>query len=138
MPARNPPTSAPTMPRTMCPMTPRPSSPLTRNPARYPAIAPMTIHAMMLIRNLHPRCGPLTRLLGRLVYPEDRDPASNVAGLVPREDNGRRVLRNNGLSAHSSPESDLQSICDVRAYHACVHGMPGGGCSAPERRSTTG
>ena len=48
-PARKPPTSAPTMPSTMCPMTPSPSSPLTRKPARYPAMAPSTIHAMMLM-----------------------------------------------------------------------------------------
>ena len=36
------------MPRTMCPMMPSPSSPLTMKPARYPAMAPRTIHAMML------------------------------------------------------------------------------------------
>jgi len=42
------PTSAPTIPMTTWPMTPSPSSPLTRNPARYPAMAPSTIHAMML------------------------------------------------------------------------------------------
>src|SRR5215217_2493398 len=36
------------MPSTMRPMTPSPSSPLTSRPARYPAIAPTTSHAMML------------------------------------------------------------------------------------------
>ena len=35
-------------------MTPMLSSPRTRKPARYPAIAPSTIQAMMLIQNLHP------------------------------------------------------------------------------------
>src|SRR5436190_18893903 len=41
------------IPRTMWPMTPRPSSPLTSRPARYPAIAPRTIHARRLIAVLH-------------------------------------------------------------------------------------
>jgi hypothetical protein len=72
------------------------------------------------------------------VYPEDRDPVLNVAVSVPREDNVRRVPRNNGLSAHPTLQIDLQSICDARASRARVAGMPRGGCSAPEHRSTTG
>ena len=51
------------------------------------------------------------------MYPEDRDPGANVAGSWPREDNVRRVLRNNGLSAHPCPEIDCNPSA-MRAHRA--------------------
>src|SRR3954452_22471603 len=81
----------------MCPMTPSPSSPLTKRPARYPAIAPRTIHAMMLIPFLRPHRGPLTRLLGLTVPCSGL--VSNVVAMGPQRDYARLPGRNNGMSS---------------------------------------
>ena len=132
--ARKPPTRAPTMPSTMCPMTPRPSSPLTRKPARYPAIAPRTIHAMMLIRNLHPSAGLSPACWGPLVYPEVRDIGAQCRlAAAP----GMTTFHRPGVTTdyqRGHPLGiDLQSICDARTTRrARGSGWAATGCSSPE------
>src|SRR5688500_6056466 len=120
-PARKPPTRAPTTPSTMWPMTPRLSSPLTRKPARYPAMAPSTIQAMML--TFEP---PSLRVLGG-----PTGPAVTVAGRGAGHDNVTGRSRCNRLTGGVAAPISLSDANHELQRAIAPEDLGAGGVAAP-------